>query len=97
MAGGSAMAADWADNAIGYRYGTKFAEPFNTQDITKNIINFQHASGYKYGTNFLNVDLLMSDRKDDNAQEAYITYRHTLDSARSAARICPSVRRAAWA
>ena len=45
MAGGSALAADWADNSIGYRYGTKFAEPFNTQDISKNIVNFQHASG----------------------------------------------------
>ncbi|WP_157050411.1 outer envelope protein [Herbaspirillum rhizosphaerae] len=74
-----AHAADWSDNSIGYRYGTKFAEPYNTQDISKNIINFTHASGYKYGTNFLNVDLLMSDKKDNNAQEAYITYRHTLD------------------
>ncbi len=75
----SAHAADWSDNSIGYRYGTHFAEPFNTQDISKNIVNFQHASGYKYGTNFLNVDLLMSDSKDDSAQEAYITYRNTLD------------------
>lgn len=79
MAGMSAQAADWADNSIGYRYGTRFAEPYNTQDISKSVINFTHASGYKYGTNFLNVDLLMSDSKDDNAQEAYITYRHTLD------------------
>jgi len=75
----SANAADWADNSIGYRYGTKFAEPFNSKDITKNIINFTHASGYKYGTNYLNVDLLMSDKTDGNAQEAYIVYRHTLD------------------
>jgi nucleoside-specific outer membrane channel protein Tsx len=75
----AAKAADWSDTSIGYRYGTKFAEPFNNQDITKNIINFTHASGYKYGTNFLNADLLMSDHKDDNAQEAYITYRNTLD------------------
>ncbi|MFJ9451409.1 MULTISPECIES: outer envelope protein [unclassified Herbaspirillum] len=74
-----AHGADWSDNSIGYRYGTKFAEPFNTQDISKNIINFTHASGYKYGTNFLNVDFLMSDNKDSNAQEAYLTYRHTLD------------------
>jgi len=74
-----AHGADWSDNSIGYRYGTKFAEPFNTQDISKNIVNFTHASGYKYGTNFLNVDFLMSDNKDSNAQEAYLTYRHTLD------------------
>ena len=75
----SAQAADWSDNSIGYRYGTKFAEPYNNQDITKNIVNFTHASGYKYGSNFLNVDLLMSDSKDSSAQEAYIVYRHTLD------------------
>ncbi|MFL9925728.1 outer envelope protein [Herbaspirillum lusitanum] len=74
-----AQAADWSDNAIGYRYGTRFAEPYNSQDISKSVINFTHASGYRYGSNFLNVDLLMSDSKDDNAQEAYITYRHTLD------------------
>ena len=78
-ASGSAAALDWSDNAIGYRYGTRFAEPYNTQDISKNIVNFTHASGYKYGTNFLNVDLLMSDNKDDNAREVYVTYRHTLD------------------
>jgi nucleoside-specific outer membrane channel protein Tsx len=74
-----AKAAEWSDNSIGYRYGTKFAEPYNDQDLTKNIINFTHASGYKYGSNYLNVDLLMSNHKDDDAQEAYIVYRHTLD------------------
>ncbi len=74
-----AHALDWSDNSIGYRYGTRFAEPFHTEDISKNIVNFQHASGYKYGTNFLNVDLLMSDSKDDNAKEVYVVYRNTLD------------------
>jgi len=83
---GLAQAADWSDTYVGYRYGTTFAEPFNTKDITKNIVNFAHVSGYKYGTNFLNVDLLMSDKKDPSsagsdsgAQEAYVVYRHTLD------------------
>ena len=76
---GQAVAADWSDTSIGYRYGTKFREPFNSQDITKNIVNITHASGYKYGSNFLNVDLLASDGNDSNAQEAYIVYRHTLD------------------
>jgi nucleoside-specific outer membrane channel protein Tsx len=75
----SAAAADWSDNSIGYRYGTRFAEPYVTGDIAKNIVNFTHASGYKYGSNYLNVDLLMSDSVDHNAQEAYIVYRHTLD------------------
>ena len=76
---GAAHAVEWSDTSIGYRYGTKFAEPFNGKDIRKNIFNITHASGYKYGSNFLNVDLLQSDGNDAEAQEAYIVYRHTLD------------------
>jgi len=84
-----AGAAEWSDTYIGYRYGTKFAEPFITQDVTKNIVNFSHASGYKYGINFFNVDLLMSDGSDPascanficsgDAHEAYVVYRNTVD------------------
>ena len=82
----AAHAADWSDTSIGYRYGTKFGEPFNDQDISKSIINLMHASGYKYGTNFFNADLLLSDNKDPSfagstsgAHEVYVVYRHTLD------------------
>ncbi|PUA17770.1 outer envelope protein [Glaciimonas sp. PCH181] len=74
-----ASAAEWSDTSIGYRYGTNFAEPYVGTGIAKSIIDIQHASGYKYGTNFVNVDLLQSDSKDSNAQEAYIVYRNTLD------------------
>lgn len=74
-----AVAADWSDNSISYRWGTKYAEPYNTKDVTKSIINLSHASGYKYGTNFLSVDLLNSGGTDNNAQEAYVVYRHTVD------------------
>jgi opacity protein-like surface antigen len=49
----AAQAADWSDTSLSYRYGTKFAEPFNDNDITKNIVNFSSVSGYKYGKNFL--------------------------------------------
>lgn len=83
---GAAAAADWSDTSIGYRYGTKFAEPFNPDDIKKSIVNLNHVSGYSYGTNFFNADLLLSDAKDPGgagssagAQEVYIVYRHTLD------------------
>lgn len=83
---GTAGAAEWSDTAIGYRYGTKFAEPFESNSINKSIVNLTHASGYKYGTNFFNADLLMADSKDPAApgsksgsQEIYIVYRHTLD------------------
>ncbi|MFX8016141.1 outer envelope protein, partial [Acinetobacter baumannii] len=72
-------AVEWSDTSIGYRYGTQFAEPFVGTGIHKNVFNFTHADGYKYGTNYLNVDLLQSDSKDSNAQEAYVVYRHTLD------------------
>ena len=81
-----AVGADWSDTSIGYRYGTKFAEPYNSEDISKNIFNLTHASGYKYGTNFFNADLLLSDDKDplsptssNGAHEVYVVYRHTLD------------------
>ncbi|MES2259758.1 MAG: outer envelope protein [Pseudomonadota bacterium] len=82
----TAQAADWSDTSLSYRYGTQFAEPFNSQDITKNIINLSSVSGYKYGKNFFSVDLLLSSKEDPSsagagtgAHEAYAVYRHTLD------------------
>lgn len=74
-----AGAADWSDTSIGYRYGSSFAEPYNSADIKKHIVNVTHASGYKYGSNYLNLDFLMSDDRDADANEAYLLYRHTLD------------------
>src|SRR5258708_25864593 len=81
-----AAAADWSDTSLSYRHGSKFREPFNPENISKNIFALTHVSGYKYGINFFNVDALMSDKKDpananstEGAQEAYIVYRHTLD------------------
>lgn len=84
LVAGGAQAADWSDTSIGFRTGNKFAEPFNTKDLQKNIVNLTHASGYKYGTNFFNADLLMSDGNDpaaggSGAQEVYIVYRNTID------------------
>lgn len=89
-ASAGAHAADWSDTSLSWRYGTKFEEPYNGTDISKNILALTHASGYKYGTNYFNVDFLMSDHNDPtnisaagvpsgSAQEAYIVYRHTLD------------------
>ncbi|MBI3561527.1 MAG: outer envelope protein [Gammaproteobacteria bacterium] len=86
LAGLPAYAADWSDTSISWRYGSKFAEPYETNDISKNIFALTHVSGYKYGINFFNLDMLMSDSKDpsnahstDGAQEAYVVYRNTLD------------------
>ena len=81
-----AFAADWSDTSMGFRTGTKYAEPFNPNDIEKKILNLTHVSGYKYGTNFFNADLLLSDNKDpagagsaNGAAEVYIVYRNTLE------------------
>jgi nucleoside-specific outer membrane channel protein Tsx len=80
------QAATFSDTSIGYRYGTDFNEPFNKDHISKDILNLNHVSGYKYGTNFFNVDMLMSDSKDqagsgsgNGAQEIYVVYRNTVD------------------
>ena len=81
-----AFSADWSDTSMGFRTGTKYAEPFNANAIEKNILNLNHVSGYKYGSNFFNVDLLLSDKKDpagagstNGASEVYIVYRNTLE------------------
>ncbi len=82
----AAQAADWSDTSIGVRTGNQYAEPFNSQDIKKVIVDLNHVSGFKYGSNFFNVDLLLSDSKDPSAfgsssgaQEVYVVYRNTLD------------------
>lgn len=82
----SAQAADWSDTALGYRYGTRFAEPFNQNDLRKNIFNLSHVSGYRYGKNFISVDLLLSSERDPSAagsdsgaREVYVVYRNTVD------------------
>jgi len=80
----AALAADWSDTSISYRYSSKFSEPAIDQDIAKNIVGLTHVSGYKYGSNFFNVDILKSDKNDpannstEGAQEVYVVYNHQL-------------------
>jgi nucleoside-specific outer membrane channel protein Tsx len=81
-----ALAADWSDTSVAYRTGGRFAEPFNANDIHKDIVQFTHASGYRYGGNFFNLDILLSNKTDPSskgassgAQEFYVVYRHTLE------------------
>lgn len=84
--GCAAQALEWSDNSVSYRYGTRFAEPYISDPIAKNIVSFTHVDGYKYGTNFFTADALFSDKKDpirvgseSGAHEVYVVYRHTLD------------------
>jgi nucleoside-specific outer membrane channel protein Tsx len=79
-------AQDWSDTSVSWRYGSRFAEPFNPDHIDKHIVALTHASGYKYGSNYFNLDWLKSDSNDPRslgssagAEEAYLLYRHTLD------------------
>jgi hypothetical protein len=82
------QAAEWSDTSLGWRYGTRFAEPFGRNDIHKNIVSLTHASGYKFGTNFFNADVLLSDSRDPGfgtnagAQEVYVVYRNTVDAGK---------------
>ena len=89
----AALAETWSDTSIGWRYGTAFAEPYESNDIHKNIVDLKHSGGYKYGTNFFNVDFLMSNAKDpaganskDGAQETYVVYRNTVDIGKAIGR-----------
>jgi hypothetical protein len=83
--GTSLNAAIWTDMALSWRGGTKYQEPYNGEDIAKNIAAFTYASGYTYGTQFANIDYLVSGRNDqrfgsDNgAMEIYAVYRNTVD------------------
>jgi hypothetical protein len=83
---GCVLAAEWSDTSISWRYGSAYREPYNNEEISKNILALTHVSAYNYGINFFNVDFLMSDNKDraslsqnGGAQEAYIVYRNTLE------------------
>ncbi|MFM7026864.1 MAG: outer envelope protein [Limnohabitans sp.] len=80
-----AHAADWSDTSIAVSHGGKFAEPYNSNDVGKNIYSLKHVSGDKYGQNFFNADLLQSNSADPGAnttggaQEVYVVYRRLFD------------------
>lgn len=47
-----AQAATWSDTFIGYRYGTDFREPNNTEKVRKHVLQLTHASGHSIGQHF---------------------------------------------
>ena len=92
LAAAPALASTWSDDSIGYRYGKDYREPFNADNIPKEIISFTSVSGYKYGSNFFTVDMLNSSSKDPascgtggcnsgGAHELYAVYRTTLSGS----------------
>ena len=84
----SVYAGEWSDFSIGYRYGTRFSEPYEGNAIPKNILNFTYAGSYVYGTNFLSLDILKSTNADpvlgspnEGATEAYLVYRNAIHAS----------------
>ncbi|MDB5928487.1 MAG: hypothetical protein JWR60_194 [Polaromonas sp.] len=81
VAGTAAMAADWSNATIGYRYAPSQSEPGVSDKVSKNILNFTYVSGDKLGSNFFTIDLLKSNSADParngggGAQEWYGFYQ----------------------
>ena len=79
----AAQAADWSSNSIGYRYLPNHSEPGTSDNVGKNVLNFNHVSGDKWGGNLFNIDLLKSTDNDpanggaQGAQEWYGFYKRS--------------------
>ena len=88
LGGGEAVALEWMNNSVGFRYGQQFTNPNNPDAFSKRIYSVTHASGYQYGSNFLNLDVFLSDSRDPRkgtdhgGSEVYAGYRHQLYASR---------------
>ena len=88
LGGGEAVAMEWMNNSVGFRYGQQFTNPNNPNAFSKRIYSFTHASGYQYGSHFLNLDVFLSDSRDPRkgtdhgGSEVYAVYRHQLYASR---------------
>jgi nucleoside-specific outer membrane channel protein Tsx len=73
MAASQAMAGDlllWQTNSLGYLYGKNFAiNPSIQQTVT-----FEHADKWKYGDNFLFVDKIFYNGKEDRNKGPHAFY-----------------------
>jgi len=78
----------WSDTFVGLRYGATYAEPTNTADVEKIILQGQHVSGWTYGQNFINIDVLFDLSESDEpakggsgpAKEIYAVFREKLSA-----------------
>lgn len=65
------QAAEWSNTEIQYLHGGEFREPFNSENVTKDIMTLQHVSGYEWGRVFGFMDVLQSNGRDEHASEVY--------------------------
>ena len=65
LAGGQAMAGDllqWQTNSLTYLYG----KDFQVNPRIQQTVTFEHADGWKYGDNFVFVDKIFYNGKEDS-------------------------------
>ncbi|MFJ3369835.1 outer membrane protein OmpK [Pseudomonas sp. NPDC086251] len=65
LAGGQAMAGDllqWQNNSLTYLYG----KDFQVNPRIQQTVTFEHADGWKYGDNFVFVDKIFYNGKEDS-------------------------------
>lgn len=83
---GSAIAADFSQTLVDYRYGREFTEPAHPNDIAKHIFTLTHVRDGAYGKHLLALESRVSDRNDlardgSGAHEYLLTYRWQLTKA----------------
>jgi hypothetical protein len=82
-----ALAADFSDTVLAYRYGEAFTEPARPDHISKHILTLGHLSGGSTGLHLVSLEGRYSDGKDpkkgssDGATEYLVTYRWQLPAA----------------
>lgn len=83
-----ALAADFSDLTLAYRYGTGFTEPNRPKEITKHIPTLAYLNSNKTGIHFASLEGRFSDNNDpaknsdDGADEYLFTYRWQLPAGR---------------
>lgn len=82
LAAGPVPAADWSQDSLAYRYGTRFREPANPDFIARHSLQWFHAAGNASGQDTLSVTVLRSDgaeparQAERGASELYLAWRH---------------------
>ena len=52
-------------------YGSRYREPFNSNDVAKGIVTLENSAGWSWGSSYLFVDILRSDGNDQHATGVY--------------------------
>lgn len=81
-AAGPVVGADWSQDSLVYRYGTRLREPANPDFIARHSVQWFHLAGTAASQNTLSVTVLRSDgaeparNAERGAAELYVAWRH---------------------